>query len=108
MIITLPFAFSAGLAATSAVPSTTSSAVTRASTASTVTVTVSISTARPHFVGGLPAILGEDHSELTAVHFVTVQMIHGIHGITAIVKLYEGKTTRALGVVILCGEKTFS
>jgi hypothetical protein len=82
---------SAASAVTSTVP--TATAVTR--------VAAAIATAGSHLFGRLPAILGKHHGQLTTVHLVPVEVVHGISGIAAIVELDEGEPTGALRVVIL-------
>lgn len=72
------------------------------STATIARVTASIVVAaRTHLLGRLPAILRKHYCKLTAIQLVPIQVVHGIVSIATIVELNEGKSTWALGVVVL-------
>jgi hypothetical protein len=83
-----------GLTTTSSVAASATFARVRASTVR----------ARSHFIGSLPAVLGEHYGELASIHFVPVKVIQRIHGIAAIIELHKGKSAGTLGVVILSNQ----
>ena len=83
------------------IPVTRVSSLSISSTAAAIAGVASATTAGSHLVGSLAAVLGEHHSDLSAVHLVPVQVVEGISSIATVVELNERKASGSLGVIVL-------